>query len=65
MALLTEENNQTHQVVQLNLESKQTSILFYGSKGECEQYLETIPGAGDLDHFVTAIDTSDPRTSGG
>ena len=65
MALLTEENNQTHQVVQLNLESKETSILFYGSKGECEQYLEGVPPAGDLDHFVTAIDATDPRTSGG
>lgn len=65
MALLTEENNQTHQVVQVNLESKHTSILYYGSKGECDKYCEEIPGASDLDHFVTAIDATDPRTSGG
>ena len=62
MALLTEENNQTHQVVQVNLESKATSTMFYGSKGECEQYIKDVPPASDLDWLVEPIDATDPRS---
>lgn len=61
MALLTEENNQTHQVVQINTEAKTHCTVFYGSRGECEQHIKDIPAASDLDYVIEKIDTTDPR----
>jgi hypothetical protein len=62
MALLTEENNQTHQVVVLNKEDESRArIEFYGSKGECEKFVLDYPEASDTTLMIEEIDSQDPR----